>query len=219
MDAQQNGKLRGAWGGSNVKEGSTFADLGDRWHNRPTYLDEAKGGAYYELLAQIGGALTGALPKAFGARVGTWDDLPEDVPALFEKAFGSTSRRVGLYGPMQALAEGLWQAQAVDQATAATAAVIKRTMDLSTVDRVWIDIQEGHGGKSHAVNAKASMEERIKDVIATLLPQLKATAAKKSPTGARPFLTDGAMQPASGSDDCSSSAPHSPPTCAATPAR
>ena len=172
MEAQQNKKLRSSWGGSRVDEGSSFKDLGSRWHDRPTYLDEAKGGARYDLLEKVGTTARALAEQAVANKPGGWEDLPADVPPALARAFG-LFREGQLTGPLLPLAEALWQASAADQATSVVTTVVAQAMQRATVDRVWVDLQES-SSSDHAGTARSAMEKRIEELVASMLPKIRA---------------------------------------------
>ena len=175
MEAQQNKKLRGKWGGSPVSEGSSFGELGNQWHDRPTYLDEMKGGARYDLLAQVGKSARELAEQAVAAR--DWEDIPDDVPPMLGRAFGYFHEGT-LFGPMLPLAEALWETSAADQAPTVVAALVAQVMERSTVNRVWVDIQEAAEGTSSPEAARRAMEKRIEELVRAMLPKIRA--GKKS---------------------------------------
>jgi hypothetical protein len=164
MEAQKNGKMKSSWSGSALKEGAAYDKVG--WaSNRKTYADNLMQGTQFDLVKRMSTAAQQAVPAAFAKRVGSWQDLPDDVPAALESAFGPfADTSVGV--EFDKLGKLIWNAQAGAQTDAIVARVVAEVLKLTTVDRVWVDIQEGKEGAEPGAIAKEAMVKRIEQVIA-----------------------------------------------------
>lgn len=183
MDAQKDGKLRGKWGGSVTQEGSSYKQLGDKWHERGSYMDEAKVGPQVLLNKEIGTAATSAIEAAVLKR--DWKDLPDQVPPGLVHGFGYY-KEGALEGPIKELGEVFWNAAATDRVRPVVNALVAEAMERTTVNRVWVDIQEGRPSDEPQVSARLALEKRAATLIAARLPQIRANLAMRASAMNRP---------------------------------